>query len=171
MTSDDYEHILKVLQDMAVVMERSPSAFDTLGEEALRSHFLVALNGHYEGAATGETFNYEGKSDILIRVDGRNIFVAECKFWGGPNVLTATIDQLLGYTCWRDTKTAIVIFSRNKNFTKVLEAIPTTVAAHRNFVRECGAAGDTGFRYVFSHRDDPNRELLLTVLAFDVPKA
>jgi len=27
----------------------------------------------------------------------------------------------------------------------------------------------TRFRYVFSHKDDPNRELTLTILAFDVP--
>jgi hypothetical protein len=41
---------------------------------------LVQLNGQYEGQATGETFNFQGKTDILIRVDGQNIFVAECKY-------------------------------------------------------------------------------------------
>jgi hypothetical protein len=171
LTNEDYEHILSVLRDMAVVMERSPSAFRTLDEEALRFQFLVPLNGHYEGAASGETFNYSGKTDILIRADGRNIFVAECKFWAGPKQLAETIDQLLGYTCWRDTKTAIILFNRNKNFTKVLEAIPATVAAHPNHVRPVGKSGETAFRFVFSHRDDPNRELTLTVLAFDVPQA
>ena len=80
----DYDHILSVLQNMVHVMERSPSAFASMDEEALRSHFLVQLNGHYEGQATGETFNYEGKTDILIRADGKNIFIGECKFWSGP---------------------------------------------------------------------------------------
>lgn len=169
--NEDYEHILGVIENMALVMEYSPSAFETLDEEALRSHFLVQLNGHYEGAATGETFNYEGKTDILIRVDGRNIFIAECKFWGGPKKLAETIDQLLGYTSWRDTKTAIILFNRNKNFSKVLEAIPDTVAAHPNYVRSIPAKDETHFRYVLSHRDDPSRELTLTVLAFDVPRA
>jgi hypothetical protein len=37
----------------------------------------VQLNRHFEGAATGETFNHRGKTDILIRVDGKNIFIAE----------------------------------------------------------------------------------------------
>jgi hypothetical protein len=109
---------------MAHVMERSPSAFVSMDEEALRSHFLVQLNGHYEGQATGETFNYQGKTDILIRSEGRNIFVAECKFWGGPKKLTETIDQLLGYSCWRDTKVAVILFNRNKDFSKVLELSP-----------------------------------------------
>jgi hypothetical protein len=57
----DYEHILGVVQNMAIVMERSPSAFVSMDEEALRSHFLVQLNGHYEGQATGETFQLPRK--------------------------------------------------------------------------------------------------------------
>ena len=77
LTTADYEHILSVIENMALVMEWSPSAFATMDEESLRSHFLVQLNGHYEGQATGETFNYEGKTDILIRTEGRNIFIAE----------------------------------------------------------------------------------------------
>jgi hypothetical protein len=82
LSSKDYEHILGIMQSMTQVMELSPSAFHEVDEEALRSHFLVQLNGHYQGQATGETFNYEGKTDILIRSEGKNIFIAECKFWG-----------------------------------------------------------------------------------------
>ena len=78
---DDYEHILSVLSNMVMVMERSPKAFKGMGEEDLRMHFLVHLNGHYDGQATGETFNYEGKTDILIRAEARNIFIPECKFY------------------------------------------------------------------------------------------
>jgi hypothetical protein len=37
---------------MVGVMERSPHAFKDMGEEDLRSQFLVQLNGHYEGQAT-----------------------------------------------------------------------------------------------------------------------
>lgn len=165
----DYDHILDVIQNMAHVMERSPSAFATMDEEDLRTHFLVQLNGQYEGQATGETFNYEGKTDILIRVDGKNIFIGECKFWGGPKKLTKTIDQLLGYSSWRDTKVAVIIFNRNKDFSKVLAAIQSTVTEHVNCKRVIGAQSETSFKYVFAHRDDANREMTLTVLAFDVP--
>ena len=77
----EYEHIMSILSSMVAVMERSPRAFKDMGEEDLRTHLLVPLNGHYEGQATGETFNYEGKTDILIRADDKNIFIAECKFW------------------------------------------------------------------------------------------
>lgn len=166
---DDYEHILNVIQNMAHVMELSPSAFTTMDEEALRSHFLVQLNGHYEGGATGETFNYEGKTDILIKVNGKNVFIGECKYWSGPKKLIETINQLLSYSSWRDTKVAVIIFNRKKNFSSVLEAIPSTVESHPNYKRFLGRLSETNFRYIFSHRDDPNREMILTVLAFDVP--
>ncbi|MEW6529774.1 MAG: hypothetical protein AB1473_02985 [Thermodesulfobacteriota bacterium] len=165
----DYNHILNVINNMAQVMELSPSAFATMDEETLRFHFLVQLNGHYEGQATGETFNYEGKTDILIRVEGKNIFIAECKYWGGPKRLTKTIDQVLSYSSWRDTKVAVIIFNRRKNFSAVLDAIPSTVEAHSNFKRAVDRNFETNFQYIFSHRDDRNREMLLTVLAFDVP--
>lgn len=169
MSTDDYEHILGVMENMAHVMERSPSAFHAMDEEALRSHFLVQLNGHYEGQATGETFNYEGKTDILVRSEGRNIFIGECKFWSGPKKLQETIDQLLRYSSWRDTKTAVVLFNRNRDFSKVLEAIPEAVRAHLQYKRDLPGAAETRFRYCFANRDDKNRELFLTVLVFDVP--
>ncbi len=140
-----------------------------MDEEALRSHFLVQLNGHFEGQATGETFNYQGKTDILIRSEGKNIFVAECKFWSGAKKLAETIDQLLSYSSWRDTKVAVILFNRNKNFTNVLEQIEATVTAHPNCKRSLRRSGETRFEYLFSHRDDQNREMLLNILAFDVP--
>ncbi|HNP97134.1 MAG TPA: hypothetical protein PKJ63_15950 [Cyclobacteriaceae bacterium] len=169
LASTDYDHILSVIQNMVHVMERSPSAFTSMDEESIRSHFLVQLNGHYEGQATGETFNYQGKTDILIRSEGKNIFIAECKFWSGPKKLTETIDQLLGYSSWRDTKVAIIVFNRNKDFSKVLESIQEATKAHSKFKRAISISSETMFRYVFANRDDPNRELLLTVMTFDVP--
>jgi len=45
-----------------------------MDEESIRQHFLVQLNGQYEGQATGETFNFEGKTDILVRSEGKKHF-------------------------------------------------------------------------------------------------
>jgi hypothetical protein len=98
---------------MTLVMERSPAAFSHMEEEDIRQHVVVQLNGHYEGKATGETFNCEGKTDILIRHEGRNIFIAECKFWCGEKAFLETIDQVISYLSWRDTKAAVVIFNKN----------------------------------------------------------
>lgn len=170
LATDDYEHILSVIENMANVMERSPSAFKSMNEEALRSHFLVQLNGHYEGQATGETFNYEGKTDILIRSEGKNLFIGECKYWGGPKKLTETIDQILGYSSWRDTKVAILIFNRRKDLSRVISAIPEAVTTHNNYKKSLPQVSETHFRYIFAHRDDANREMVLSILVFDVPE-
>ena len=50
-----------------------------------------------------------------------------------------------------------------------LTKIPQLVEAHPNHKREVPIDGETRFRHVLHHRDDKNRELVLTVLAFDVP--
>lgn len=167
--AENYEAILKIISDMVLVMERSPHAFKELDEEALRQHFLVQLNGHFEGKGTGETFNYSGKTDILIRENGKNIFIAECMFWKGQKSLTDKIDQLLGYVSWRDTKIAALVFNKNKEFSKVIEQIPETVKQHKNFKRQMEFKHESGFRFIFHQNNDTNREMILTVLAFDIP--
>lgn len=165
----EYEHILQIVSNMVTVMERSPKAFVGMEEEALRTHFLVQLNGQYEGQATGETFNASGKTDILIRVDNKNIFIAECKFWKGEEYFKEAINQLLGYTSWRDTKIAILLFNRNKDTSAVLSQIPKIVQAHPNYMRQENYNSETGFRFVMHHNNDKERESILTVLVFDVP--
>jgi hypothetical protein len=168
---EDYQEILRIMKNMVQVMELSPHAFFDMGEEDLRWHFLVQLNGAYQGQATGETFNFQGKTDILIRVEGRNVFIAECKFWKGEKSLSDTIDQLLSYLSWRDTKTAIVVFNRNADFSAVLAKIAEAVPKHANFKRDLGKQDESTFRYVFVQPNDANREITLTIMAFDIPAA
>jgi len=165
----DYEAILSNLTNMATVMERNPASFVGMEEEDFRNHFLVQLNGQYRGQATGETFNNKGKTDILIRVDGKNIFIAECKFWRGPESMSEALTQLLGYTTWRDKTIALLVFNRNKDFSAVLEKIQSTVKAHPQHLRQMSQTGETNWRYAFRHQDDASREISLTVLAFEVP--
>lgn len=169
LSNEDYEEILRIMQNMVQVMELSPHAFHTMGEEDLRSQFLVQLNGAFAGQATGETFNFQGKTDILIRVEGKNVFLAECKFWKGEKALLATLDQLLSYLSWRDTKAAVLVFNRNADFSAVLAKIRETVPKHPLFKRDLGASGESTFRYIFAQPNDSNREIVLAVLAFDIP--
>jgi hypothetical protein len=170
LSKSDYEEILDIMKNMTRVMELSPHAFQEMDEEALRSHFLVQLNGAYEGDATGETFNFQGKTDILIRKDGKNVFVAECKFWKGEIAFLDTIDQLVKtYLSWRDTKTAVVVFNRNAGFSAVLAKIAGITPKHPQFKRDLGKSDESTFRYVFAQPNDANREIVLTVMAFDIP--
>lgn len=164
-----YDDILDTLASMSITMERCPSAFHGLGEEDLRMQFLIPLNSKYKGETSGETFNKSGKTDILIKRDDRILFVAECKFWKGPQSLTNTIDQLLGYLTWRETKAAILLFNKQKGFSSVLAKIPDVFRQHPSFVREEKYESETGFRFVIQNPSDKERHLLVTLLAFDVP--
>jgi hypothetical protein len=166
---EQYEQALKIMQDMALVMERSPEAFKAMDEEALRQHFLVQLNGQFEGKATGETFNMSGKTDILLREGDRNVFIAECKFWKGPKAFGEAINQLSRYSTWRDSKAAILVFNRGTDTSTVLSGIDTVVKGHPNFKRVVDWRHESGFRYVLHAAGDANREQVVTVLVFHVP--
>ena len=167
---EEYDFILTIIDRLSKTIERSPSTFVQMKEEQIRDLILVSLNGHYEGDATGETFNAQGKTDILIRAESKNVFIAECKFWAGPKSLRTAIDQILGYLTWRDTKAAILVFSKNVEFTKVLSNVATSVPMHANFKREIQKISDTHVRYLFKQKNDPDRDLYLAVMAFNIPR-
>ena len=167
-----YNEILDICANMALVMERSPKAYSKMDEESIRTQFLMQLNAQYEGLATGETFNGNGKTDILIRNNNQNIFIGECKFWKGEKAFLETIDQLLGYVTYRDTKTAILLFVKNNNFTAIVEKLQDIVPKHGNYVRQDRAFKSkmgTAFRYIFKNKNDKDKEFYLTVMAFHVP--
>jgi hypothetical protein len=166
----NYEQILSIISSMVTVIEQSPRAFRDMGEEDLRQHFLVQLNGQYQGQATGETFNLSGKTDILIRDNGKNIFIAECKFWKGPDSLRKALDQLLSYATWRDTKLALIVFNRDRDLSIVLQKIPEVIKAFPKYKKFLSQPSETEFRFILHHPDDVDRELYLTILVFEVPK-
>ena len=166
----EYEHILGVLRSMGLVIERSPGSFAALDEEAIRTHFLLQLNGHYEGLATGETFNSSGKTDILIRADNKNVFIAECKFWRGPKSFSDSIDQLLRYLSWRDSKCALLIFNQTKNSSAVRQKMHEIMLARAEYRKTVNHDANGDSRYVFVKESDPGREIQVHTMLFDIPR-
>jgi hypothetical protein len=169
LSEPEYQHIISVTRDLSLVIERNPSSFATLDEESIRDHILIQLNGHYE--ATGETFNSNGKTDLLIRVDERNIFIGECKFWHGSKKCDEAIDQLLGYLTWRDCKTALIIFNRQKNPSAVAQKLHETMAGHKGHRKTVSNDATGNGRYIFVKESDHGREIIITTLLFDIPTA
>jgi hypothetical protein len=130
----------------------------------------VQLEGQFRKvSATGETFNKAGKTDILMRHDKHNIFVAECKFWRGRQQHLATIDQLLGYLTWRDSKTAILYFVDNREITASLRSIQKHTSEHGCFVCAKRSGEESRFNYTFHLPGDTERHLALTILCFHLP--
>lgn len=167
LSADQYATILGLLRDAGRSTEQSSSRIRELGEEALRDIFLVPLNAHF-GGATGEAFNFNGKTDVLIKHEGKNLFVAEFKFWGGEKLYSDTIDQLLSYLTWRDTKTAVVIFNRNAGFSAVLDKIRETTKAHPNYISGPKRLDETSDEYTFSLAQDADRAVTVSVICFDL---
>lgn len=123
-SENDYTNIKNIINLACLSMEKTARTFSKLLEEELRDVILSNLNTHYQGTATGETFNKIGKSDIHIPFENKSAYIGECKIWHGGKKFNEAIQQLFGYTTWRDTKTSLIIFNKeNKDFTKILETI------------------------------------------------
>jgi hypothetical protein len=152
-------------------MEQSPGTYAAMGEEDRRQTLVATLNTHYEGRAHAEAFNVQGKTDILIRHDGRNLFICECKFWNGPQGFIETIDQLFRYTGWRDTKLAIVMFVREKGLTAIMRKATATVERHPQFVAWKDAAEETELGATMQWPGDEKRLADLNVFFVHTPQA
>lgn len=165
----EYQYILEVLRSMSLVIERNPSSFASLDEEAIRDHFLLQLNGHYEGNATGETFNASGKTDILIRAGNKNVFIAECKFWHGQKTLDEAINQLLSYLTWRDSKCALLVFNKTKDSSAVRQKMHEVMTSRIEHRKTDFHKPDGDSRYVLVKDSDPGREISVTTQLYDIP--
>lgn len=170
-TLDDniYHQILKVIHDVGTGFEKLPSTYTGKDEETLRDHFLIALAPNFTGSTTGETFNKAGKTDILLRHEQSNLFVAEFKFWKGPKGCLETLSQLISYLTWRDSKAAVVFFVRNQNFTEVVENVRATVPQHPNYLGVANPSSETWFNFRLHVNGDRNREIKVAVLLFHFP--
>lgn len=81
-----------------------------------------------------------------------------------------TIDQLLGYLTWRDSKTAIVCFVDRKDFSAVLKQIEEKTKEHLCFIRYLGSKDETWLDFEFHLPGDEGRSVSVAILAFHVPR-
>ena len=173
MADATYQDILNIIYSVGQSMERKPSLYQGKDEEALRDQFLLFLETRYEGTtATGETFNKNGKTDILLKhQDGSNLFIVECKIWHGQKQFLEAISQLFDrYLTWRDSKVAVMMFVKNKEFSKTIETVKAEVASHQYFVEALDTSKDSSFSYKFHLKDDKEKAVFLEVLLFHFPE-
>jgi hypothetical protein len=170
LSESDYEAVISIILNLGTGFERSPRTFAKLDEEELRDHILLQLNGTFEGQAGAEMFNGEGKTDVLVRTEDRNVFIGECKFWTGQKAFGKALDQLLGYLVWRDTKGALIVFIKQKDVSTIIEKADAVIREHANFKRASNAEDPERRRdYVLHPTGDPNREIRLAFLPMPIP--
>jgi hypothetical protein len=165
-----YNDILQTMHDIGKSIERLPGVYRNRHEPDLRDLFLIYLQPRYTwSSVTGETFNNTGRTDILIRYENANIFVAECKIWAGTQCYVECITQLLKYVNWRDTKTAIILFARTKQISSVTELIEEATQRHPNYIALINKKEKSWFNYLFHINGDRRIEVKLAVLVLHIP--
>lgn len=153
--------IVSVIDNQGRQFEKTPKTYKSFEEEGLRDIILVSLNSLFEGKATGETFSNKGKTDIYLSIDKGNVLISECKIWGGKSLYGKTIDQLLGYLTWRQNFGIMITFVKQKNFSKVLDEVPTAITQHNSYKLEFKKISDTHFlsHHVLKQDDSKNVEI------------
>lgn len=166
-----YNDVLDTIYKSYRGAEQKTSIYKGKGEEDLRDYGLAFLESRYVGAvAAGEAFNKEGKTDIILKGDdGSNLFVAECKVWHGAGQFHQAIDQLFGYLTWRDTKSTLIFFVPNADFSSILVKIKEEASKSPYFVKHVRDREETSFSYIFRHKDHPDREVQIEIMAFSFP--
>lgn len=167
-----YKDIRDVLYNVGKAVERKPSIYLNKHENDLRDIFLLFLETRYESTSgVGEAFNKKGKTDILLKYakDGTNIFVAECKFWKGQKKLHDGLDQLLGYLTHRDSKTALILFVDQKEFSSVVKTVKDEIKNHPQFKRHIKDTYEHSINYEFSLPEDSQKVIQIEVMIFHYP--
>lgn len=170
LSKECYLNILENIHKAGREFERHSDSFSGMGEEQLRDFIITVLSPPSDGSAFAETFNKSGKTDILIRHEGENVFIAECKFWKGPKSLLNTVDQLLGYLTWRDSKAALIFFVPNKEMSAVLNSARTEICKHPCFSSEKQRNDESWMNYLFHFEGDKERKVHLAVMLYHLPR-
>ena len=169
-TEEDYMYILGLLQDCGKIWEQHPEIYKGKGEEALRDQLIFVLAPNIEGVVAGEAYNKKGKTDIAIKHESTNLFIGECKIWKGARGFSETIDQILGYLTWRDSKAAVMMFVPNKDISSVRKAAKEAAEKHPNYVRIVEEINEGWTNYRFHLQDDPGTYLNLAVQLYHLPE-
>jgi hypothetical protein len=177
LVAEFYTHIVRVLAAMARGMERTPGDYSGWSEEQLRDALLVILNTHYNGQAMGEAFNKSGKTDILVRVADRNVFIGECKWWSGPKAFASpeaersALDQLLSYATWRDAKLALAVFVPNQDITGTIATAKKVLSEHPSFISWTEPDDEARLRAKIALTGGPGQTADLAVVFVHLPRA
>lgn len=166
-----YKKILNLISYFGKNLEKFSSLHSKFDEEGFREYFLPFLNVMSDShSATGETFNKIGKTDILIQNQkGENVFIAECKVWGGEGEVTKAVDQLLErYVTWRDEKVSLIIFNKTvQGFSAIVTKAIDALKKHPSFKEYKGQVENSRASFIFKHPEDPEKTVELELMMFN----
>lgn len=166
-----YYQIMDYMLRLGENLEKKYGLTEKWDEERYRDYFIQYLDALSEKhSITGETFNHQGRTDILVRdMFKQNVLIAECKLWKGEAHLGEAISQLfLRYIHWRDEKTALVLFNtKMKDFTGLIKKAIDVVSSHELCYLFIQKRKPNSFSFLFRHADDPQKLIKLELLLFN----
>ena len=168
MDTETYHQILDTIQRIGRSLEQYPETVRNQNEECIRALFLAQLNATFTSlATTGESFNHNGKTDIMIKHNGSIIFIAECKIWKGEKAFLEAINQLLSYLTWRDSKTSLLVFVKQTNISTIINTIKDSIVKHPAYICMEDEKKSGWLNYKFHLPGDSEKVVQLAVQIFD----
>lgn len=169
--TDEYERALGFIRTAMIAQSQTPVQLAKHDEDSYRKLIGNALRVNYNGQVTLESLNGKGKTDILLKINNKNVLIVECKIWSKKEDFNSAINQLLGrYLEWHDNKAVLIIFCRNNSLTEMILKIKEITEKHNSYKQTLNCAEENEFRFLFRHPEDSNRNLILSVMAFKIPK-
>lgn len=168
LTAEQLKSIIEVLDSDGKNFENTPATFSKLDEPDLRSIMLSHLNLYFPGDATGETFVGLGKADIRLKISKGQILIAECKYWRGAEELADAIDQLFLYLTWRNNYGILIIFSKNKEFSEIIEKIKEVILNHRTIKGEVSHSEQTHIVSIHTFPGDSQKQVEIHTLIYNL---
>lgn len=166
--SDKVLTVIEIINNVATNFEAAPDTYHKLEEEELRNIILSSLNSVFAGKATGETFSKRGKTDIYLNIDRGNILIAECKWWKGEDTINEGISQLFRYLTWRQNFGIVVLFSKNKGFTQVLDSVKNAIQTHQSYKNRFREISSSHFESIHTFPEDEKKTVEIHTLVYNV---
>lgn len=163
-----YSDCIEIIHNTGLQMQKTPHIYAGHDEESLRFFFLHTLSSHYS-SVTGESYNHNGKTDILVKVDDYQQIIIEFKFWSGERAFLEAIDQLIGYISIDDKYSSLVMMNKiNKNFSRIISAAKESISEHSSFIKLNQEIYSNYSLYEFKHPKDDEKKLYISIIFFDI---
>src|SRR3990167_7619344 len=160
--------IAEIVDNVAKNFEAAPKSYNNFEEERLRDIILSSLNSVFSGRATAETFRNRGKTDIYLNIEKGCILVIECKWWNGKGTLDEAVDQLFRYLTWRENYGVIILFSKNKGFSNVLDTVASTLKNNQSYSSGFQVTSQSNFMSNHTFPDDSEKIVEVHTLAYNL---
>jgi hypothetical protein len=130
---EDAVGLVDFIEQYARQFEITPKTYSKMDEEEVRDLIIGMMNTNYRGAATAETFNKLGKTDIRLWVDAGNVLICECQVWNGSKAYSEAITQLFGYLTWRESYGVLITFCKRRDMTAAIAQAKKAAETHGSY--------------------------------------